>query len=105
MVQKANYMWIIFLFQGKQNYGWKKYDFFLHTALSVAAEFDTYIFNWFQSTRHIHQTAVPVIYFETTDEIVFNDDYRNIMAWGSDTTSPTIQENQRKFYTKHEGGG
>ena len=73
--------------------------------LSVAVELDTDIFNWIWSARYIHQTAVPVIRFKSTNEIVFNDICRNIMAWGSATPSPTVQSNRRKFYIKHKRGG
>ena len=83
----------------------KNYAFFLHTALSVAVELDTDIFNWFWSARHIHQTAVPIIHFERTDHIVFNDNCRNILAWGGGTTSRTTQSNRRQFYIKHRGEG
>ena len=73
--------------------------------MSVALELDTDVFNWFWSARHIHQTTVPIIHLENTDEIVFNDICRNIMAWGSGTVSSTVQSNRRKFYIKHKGDG
>ena len=77
----------------------------MHTALSVAVELETDVFNWFRSARHIHQTAVPVIHSKNTDEIVFNDICKNIIAWGSVTPSPTVQANRRKLYIKHKEGG
>ena len=49
----------------------KNYAFFLHTALGIAVELKTDIFNWFRSARHIHQIAVPVIHNKMKDVISF----------------------------------
>ena len=81
------------------------YAFFLHTALGIAVELKTDIFNWFRSARHIHQTAVPVIYNEKTDVISFQNSEWNILAWGSGTISSTTQKKRRKFYIQNKGIG
>ncbi len=83
----------------------KIYAFFLHTALGIAVELKTDIFNWFRSARHIHQTAVPVIHNKMSDVISFQNSNWNILAWGSGTISSTTRSKRRKFYIGNKGLG
>ena len=83
------YVDTFFLLETKIN-RWKIYALFVY-GTNIAVEFDTYIFNWFRSAIHIHQTEVTVIHLEVTDEFLFHENETNIIILGNETTPPTTQ--------------
>ena len=80
-----------FLLEKEQKEGMNIFIFFIHTALSIVVELCTGIFNWFCSTGYIHQTVVSAIHHETIDMISFQNNKRNIVAWGTGIISSTKQ--------------